>query len=116
MKQSFLIFNPTCSKCREADEILREKKIEFTPILYLNGELTRELLEKLPRLLGLPYEQMIRTKEDLYEDLGLKNKQLSPNEWIDLILKHPILLERPIFIYDDKAVIARPSELVNELL
>lgn len=116
MKKSLLIFNPSCSKCRGAHEILREKKIEFTPVLYLKGELTRELLEKLPSLLGLSYEQMIRTKEDLYEELDLKNKKLSPNEWIELFLKHPILLERPIFIHGDKAVIARPSELVHQLL
>lgn len=116
MKTALLIYNPQCSKCRGADQILKEKNIPFEEILYLNGELTPELLEKLPKLLKLPYEAMIRKGEDLYEQLRLENKKLSDKEWGELILKHPILLERPIFIYGDEAVIARPSELVNKLL
>ena len=116
MKKAYLIFNPACSKCRGADEILREKKISFEPIYYLQGGLTRDWLKKLPKLLNLSYEEMVRTKEDLYEELKLDQKTLSSEEWIDLFLKHPVLLERPIFIYGDKAIIARPSELVLKLL
>ena len=116
MKKAYLIFNPACSKCRGADEILREKGIDFEPVLYLQGGLTRELVERLPRLLNLSYEEMMRTKEDLYQSLRISEKKLTKDEWIELILTNPIILERPIFIYGDKAIIARPSEMVNQLL
>lgn len=116
MKEALLIFNPDCSKCRGADEILRDLKIEFKPIYYLKGELTRELLERLPKLLNLSYSQMVRTKDDLYLDMNLVSARLNDDEWIDLILRYPVLLERPIFIYENKAIIARPSELVKMIL
>lgn len=111
-----LIHNPRCSKSREAKQILEESSIDFDTIDYLKDGLKEKLLSHLPKLLGLPYEQMIRNKEDVYKELKLSDKKLSNIEWIDVLMKNPILLERPIFINGDRAVIGRPPELVKEIL
>ncbi len=116
MKKAILIHNPRCSKSRGAKEILEEQGIEFDTIDYLKDGLKEKLLSHLPSLLGLTYKEMVREKEDVYKELGLQNKNPSDKEWIQILMKHPILIERPIFINGDKAVIARPSELVTSIL
>src|SRR4051794_18862852 len=113
MKKSLLIHNPKCSKCIGAKEILESLDIEFDVISYLSGGLTEELLKSLPHLTGNKFSEMVRTKEALFAELGLEGKTFSDEEWIRILLKHPILLERPIFIHNGRAVIARPSELVK---
>lgn len=116
MQKAILIHNPRCSKSREAKKILEESSIDFDTIDYLKDGLKEKLLAHLPKLLGLPYEEMIRTKEDVYKELKLAGKKLSNKEWIEVLMKNPILLERPIFIHGDKAVIGRPPELVEGII
>ena len=116
MQKSILIHNPRCSKSRVAKEILEERGIAFDTVDYLRDGLKEKLLSHLPKLLNLSYEQMIRTKEEIYKELKLSEKKLSDSEWIEVLMKHPVLIERPIFIHGDKAIIARPSELVQEIL
>lgn len=116
MQKSILIHNPRCSKSRGAKDILEERGIQFDTVDYLKDGLKEKLLSHLPKLLNLSYEEMIRTKEDVYKELKLSGKTLSDKEWIAVLMKHPVLIERPIFIHGDKAIIARPSELVLEIL
>lgn len=116
MTNSVLIHNPRCSKSRSAKEILEDEGIDFVVIDYLKDGLKEKMLTNLPKLTGLGFEQMIRKKEDVYKELKLSEKKLSDKEWIAILIKHPVLLERPIFICNNKAVIARPSELVKTIL
>lgn len=116
MQKALLIFNPRCSKSREAFEILEACSIDFDTIDYLKDGLKEKLLVHLPKLLNLSYSEMVRTKESLYKDLKLEGKNLSDKEWIQILIEHPVLLERPIFIKDEKAVIARPSQKVKDLI
>lgn len=116
MQKSILIHNPRCSKSRGAKDILEERGIQFDTVDYLKDGLKEKLLSHLPKLLNLSYEEMIRTKEDVYKELKLSGKTLSDKEWVAVLMKHPVLIERPIFIHGDKAIIARPSELVIEIL
>lgn len=116
MKKALLIHNPRCSKSRGAKEILEEQGIEFDTIDYLKDGLKEKLLSHLPSLLNLTYPEMIRNKEEIYKELKLADKKLSNKGWIEVLMKHPVLLERPIFINGEKAVIARPSELVTSIL
>jgi arsenate reductase len=116
MQKAILIHNPRCSKSRGAKEILEERSIEFDTIDYVKDGLKEKLLSHLPKLLGLPYAEIVRTKDDIYKELKLADKKLSDKEWIEVLMKNPILLERPIFINGDKAVIARPPELVLDLI
>ena len=115
MKRPILIHNPRCSKSRSAKEILIEAGIEFDTIDYLKDGLKEKLLKKLPSLLKLSYIEMIRTKEEKFFELGLKDKKFSSSEWVNILIENPILLERPIFINGDKAIIGRPPELVKTL-
>ena len=116
MSKSLLIHNPKCSKSRGAKEILEAEGVDFITINYIHDGLKEKLLKHLPALTGLSFKEMVRTKEDLYKELKLDEKNLSDKEWIAVLVKHPILLERPIFIHNDKAVIARPAELVKTIL
>jgi arsenate reductase len=117
MQKSLLIHNPRCSKSREAKAILDNLAINYEIIEYLKDGLKQKLLAHLPKLLGLNYKDMVRKKEPIYKDLKLSDKDhLTDLEWIQIFIKHPVLLERPIFIHEGKAVIARPPELVNSII
>jgi arsenate reductase len=116
MKKTILIHNPRCSKSRGAKEILEARGIDFEIVDYLKDGLTKELLLSLPQLLGLSYFEMIRSKEQAFKELELGSKTLKEKEWIEVLIKNPILLERPIFIHNKKGIIARPEALVLDLL
>lgn len=110
-----IYFNPACSKCRTAQSILDEHGIEAETLLYLDDPPTTEDLQRLMGMLGIDDpREMMRTGEPVYADLGLADKR-GP-ELLDAITRHPILLERPIFVVGDRAVIARPPERLLELL
>ncbi|RPJ75790.1 MAG: arsenate reductase (glutaredoxin) [Alphaproteobacteria bacterium] len=117
MNKTILIHNPRCSKSREAQKILIELGVEFEVIDYLKDGLKEKLLTHLPKLLGLTFKEMIREKETLYKELDLAGKEnMSDIEWVNILKNHPILLERPLFIHNNKAIIARPPELVRSIL
>jgi arsenate reductase len=107
--------NNRCGKSREAKTILEEKNLEFTVFEYLKEAFSKEELLKVMTQLGIKdINEMLRTKEALYKELDIKNK--SQNEILDLVVENPKLVERPIIIKDNKAVIARPMEnLINFL-
>jgi arsenate reductase (glutaredoxin) len=110
-----LYFNPSCSKCRTADALLRERGVEASLVRYLDRPPTIAELENLLQLLGIDDPRsMMRTGEAVYGQLGLG--EASKVQLLRAITEHPILLERPIFIRGEKAVIARPPERIDELL
>lgn len=110
-----LYFNPSCSKCRTADALLKERGVECDVVRYLDRPPTVEELRYLMVLLGIDDARaMTRTAEPVYGELGLG--EASGDELLVAITQHPILLERPIFVRGDRAVIARPPEKVLELL
>jgi arsenate reductase len=110
-----MYFNPACSKCRTADAILKEAGVEAELVRYLDTPPTRVELSSLMTRLGIrDPRDMMRTGEAVYAELDLASA--GPDQLLDAIVAHPILLERPIFIRGDRAVIARPPERVNELL
>ncbi len=108
-------FNPACSNCRTAQGLLAERGVEADYVRYLEQAPTREELERVLRLLGTddPHD-MIRTKEPQYADLGLESA--GADELLDAMAAHPVLIQRPIVIRGDRAVIARPPERLLELL
>ena len=110
MAEKFVIYhNPRCSKSRQALEILRQRGIEPVVIEYLKTPLDAKTL----RSLGLPVRELIRDNEDEYAALNLAGK--SDADLIAAIVKHPILLQRPIVVHGKRAVVARPPERVQEL-
>ena len=110
-----LYFNPSCSKCRTAQTILDEHGVEASVVRYLDEPPTVDELRRLMAMLGIDDpRQMMRTGEAVYAELGLD--QASADELLDAITRHPVLLERPIFVVGSRAVIARPPERLLELL
>jgi arsenate reductase (glutaredoxin) len=113
--ETTVYFNPSCSKCRTVEGILAEKGVEADYVRYLEQAPTRERLLDLMGMLGIDDPRaMMRTGEPVYAELGLASA--GPDELLDAIVAHPILLERPIVVREGRAVIARPAERVLEIL
>jgi arsenate reductase len=110
-----LYVNDECSKCRSALAILDERAVEAEHVRYLEAPPTIADLQRLMTMLAIDDpRQMMRPGEPVYAELGLENA--TPHQLLDAITTHPILLERPIFVVGDRAVIARPPERLLELL
>ena len=110
-----LYVNPACSKCRSAVAILDEHHVEAEQLRYLDTPPEVPELERLMDLLGIDDpRQMMRTGEPEYAELRLDEAPAA--ELLEAITRHPILLERPIFVVGDRAVVARPPERLLELL
>jgi arsenate reductase len=110
-----MYFNPRCSKCRTAEGLLQERGVDAEIVRYLDEPPSLDELRRLMQLLGITDpREMMRTGEDVYKELQLG--QAADAELLDAITKHPILLERPIVVKGDRAVIARPPERLLELL
>lgn len=115
MAEPTVYFNPSCSKCRTARGILAEKGVDATFVRYLDTPPTVEELRHLMTLLGVSDPRdMMRTGEAIYRELGLAGA--SGDELLAAVASHPILLERPIVVVGDRAVIARPPERLLEIL
>ncbi len=108
--------NPRCSKSRGALKLLQEAGVEIEERRYLDNPPTPQELDEVLKRMELEPEQIVRTKEALYKELGLQDRQLSRTAWLELLSQHPKLIERPIVIYKGRAVLARPPEKVLELL
>ena len=107
---------PTCSTCRQAVQLLKESGKPFTAINYYEQPFTRPQLKALLKKAKLLAKDVLRTKEDIYKDLGLAKKTHSDDELIELMIKHPDLIQRPIVEKGEKALLARPAELVKNIL
>jgi arsenate reductase len=107
--------NPRCSKSRQTLQLLEEKGISPEVVLYLNDVPTKSDLKSILKKLNISSDQLIRKGEKDFKD-NFKGKTLSEEEWIDAMIKFPKLIERPIVVNGDQAVIGRPPERVLELM
>lgn len=107
--------NTRCRKSREALCLLEEKTKDIEVVEYLKNPLTVAQLTDLISKLKIKPEELVRKTEDLYKE-NYKGKTLSDIEWIKVLSENPILMERPVIVKGDKAVIGRPPERVPELL
>lgn len=108
--------NPRCSKSRQVLQLLRDQHIEPEIIDYLKTPPTADTLKHILKLLHLKPRELMRTKEAVYRENNIGNESLSDQQLIGMMVKHPILIERPIVIHNNKAVIGRPPEKVLEIL
>jgi arsenate reductase len=108
-------FNPDCGTCRTVKGMLEERGVGVHEVRYLDRSPTREDLERVLGTLGIDDPAaIVRSKEPVYGELGLQ--EASRDELLDAMVAHPILIQRPIVIRGDRAVVARPAERVLELL
>jgi arsenate reductase (glutaredoxin) len=106
---------PTCSKCRTTLRLLRERGVEFEAIDYYETPFTEADLRMLLSKLGMAAGELLRKDEPLAKQLGIGKKDLSDEELIALMAKHPDLIQRPIVVRGPKAVLGRPPENVEKL-
>ncbi len=104
--------NPRCSKSRQTLALLEENGISPTIVEYLNEPPDTATLERLLELLGLTPRELMRTKESIYAELNLDDPDLTDAELVAAMQANPILIERPIVVQGDRAVIGRPPENV----
>lgn len=107
--------NPRCSKSREGINFLENLNLEFETIKYIDESISKEELKSILKKLNYKAIELIRTKEKIWIE-NYKNMQLSENEIIDIMIENPKLIERPIVINGDKAIVARPSEKIRNIL
>lgn len=107
--------NPRCRKSRETLALIDEAGTEVQVVEYLKDIPTADELKGLLRKLSIPVEKLLRKNEAIFKE-HFKGKTLSEDEWVQAMIENPKLIERPIVVKGDKAVIGRPPELVKELL
>jgi arsenate reductase len=107
--------NNRCSKSREACSILEEEGVKFETIEYLKTPPSQKEIKDLLKMLGLKAEGIVRKSELLFKE-KFANKKLTEAQWIKALADNPILIERPIIVKGNKAVIGRPPEKVLELI
>ncbi|KMM86520.1 arsenate reductase [Pseudomonas taetrolens] len=111
-----LYHNPRCSKSRGALELLEARGLTPTVVRYLDTPLNTAQLQTLLGQLNISARQLLRTGEDEYKALNLADSTLSDSQLIEAMAAHPKLIERPILVAGDKAVIGRPPEKILEIL
>lgn len=111
-----IYFKPTCSTCRTALSIVKEETAEDIRLIeYMKEIPTQKDIKDVLKMLGLKAEEIVRKKEQLYKD-KYQGKKISNAEWIRILSKNPVLIERPILIKDGKAIIGRPVERIKDFL
>ena len=107
--------NPRCSKSRAACALIAESGVEAEVIDYLTTTPSRDELRVLLAQLGMRASEIVRRGEAVFKE-NYQGRELSEEQWLDALIAHPILIERPIVVCGEKAVIGRPPEKVLELL
>lgn len=106
--------NPRCSKSRQTLDLIKEANIEVEIVEYLKEIPSKDELKDVLSKLGKRPVEILRKGEADYKE-NFKGKELSDDEWIDAMIAYPKLIERPIVVKDNKAVLGRPPENVKEL-
>lgn len=107
---------PTCTTCRQAVQMLKDSGKPFTAINYYEQAFTKGQLKSLLKKAGLSPKDVLRTKEEIYKELGLAKKRLSDDEVLDLMVKHPDLIQRPLVEKGERVILARPADSIKKLL
>lgn len=107
--------NPRCGKSRETLKILENKSEQVEIVEYLKHTPSKIRLVAIIEMLGISPLELIRKGEKIYKE-NYKGKNLSDDEWVNVMLENPILIERPIVIKNGRAAIGRPPESVLEIL
>ena len=107
---------PTCSKCRATLALLKDSGAEFDAVNYYETPLSADNLRELIRKLGMPVRGVLRADEPLARALKLDERTLSDDELISLMVENPDLIQRPIVVRGNEAVLCRPPQELMKLL
>jgi len=115
-KKITIYLKPTCTTCKKAEEILDSCKVEYDSIDYYKQNFSIKELTDLIKKLKVEPKQLLRKRAVIYSELRLEYKELNLSEVVNLILKHPDLLQRPIVVKGDEVILARPAENIKSLV
>ena len=107
---------PTCSTCRQVIKLLEQSGQTFTAINYYEKTFSKSKLKGLLKKAGIKSSEVIRKKEEIYKKLNLQQSQFTDDELLDILIKHPDLIQRPLVQKGDQAILARPPETIKSLL
>lgn len=107
--------NPRCAKSREALQYLQDKQLPHEVVNYMDEPFTFEELDELLDKLGMDPFELIRLNEQIWKD-EFADKDMDDNELIYMLVEYPQLIQRPIVVNDDMAVVARPADRIEEIL
>jgi len=107
---------PTCTTCRQVHAALRDAGVDFEAVDYYTDPIPKAKLKELLRKMKMSARDLLRTREDIYKKLRLGERDLSDDEIVDLMVKHPDLIERPIVEKGARAILARPAERLQDIL
>ena len=107
--------NPRCRKSRETLKLIEESGEDYEVVKYLEETPSKDKLRELISKVNLPFDYFIRKGEAIYKE-KFKNLDLTEEQWLDVLIENPKLIERPIVEKGDQAVLGRPPENVKQLL
>lgn len=115
-KKIIIYQKPTCTTCRKVHEALVKSGVDFEAVNYYLDPIPKAKLQELVLKMGIPARDLFRKKEDIYKELKLSSREVSDAEAIELMAKHPDLIERPIVEKGSRAILARPAERIQEII
>jgi arsenate reductase len=107
---------PTCSTCRSVYAALKESGVDFDAVDYYVDPIPKNKLIELLGKMNMRAADLLRTKEPIYKTLKLAESTLTDDEIVDLMVRHPDLIQRPIVENGNRAILARPPERLKEIL
>jgi arsenate reductase (glutaredoxin) len=111
-----IYYKPNCATCQTALSLVKhETEEELDLVEYLVATPDEKELRNIVKMLGITVEQLVRKKEPLYKE-KYEGKEISDDEWLTILKENPILIERPIVVLGDKAIIGRPPETIIEFI
>ena len=110
-----ILHNSRCSKSREALQYLEDQKIDFELINIIQNPLSKEEIASVLQKLGIKAEDLVRKSDALFKE-KYAGQELNEEGWINVLVDNPTLIQRPIVVKDNKAVIGRPLENVIDFL
>ena len=115
MSDAVIYYNPKCGTCQKTLALLKEHGIEPRVVEYLKTPPSEAELDLVLRKLKLPPEALARQKEPVYAE-KVQGRTLTRAQWLKLFHENPVLIERPVVVLGDRAIIARPPEKLKEIL
>ncbi|MGB5287733.1 MAG: Spx/MgsR family RNA polymerase-binding regulatory protein [Ignavibacteriaceae bacterium] len=106
---------PTCTTCRKVAKALIESGVDFEKVNYFIEPFSNTKLQSLLKKMEMKPSELLRKNEKVYKELKIKEKNLTEDQILDLMIKHPDLVQRPIIEKGNKAILARPPERIKEI-
>jgi arsenate reductase len=106
---------PTCTTCRKVAKYLSENGVVFNKVNYYIEPFTKPKLRSLLKNMKMKPSELLRKKDNIYKELEFSDKKYTENEILDLMIRYPDLIQRPIVEIGEKAILARPPEKIHEL-